>query len=67
MSWTHKMELCHQPIQQVLYNITHQVPISNSQLCGYEVIMSNDDETYEVILLKIHSVQETLSEHESLA
>ena len=42
-------------------------PISNSQLCGYEVIMSNDDETYEVILLKIHSVQETLWEHENLA
>ena len=47
--------------------ITHGAPISNSQLCGYEVIMSNDDETYEVILLKIHSVQETLWEHENLA
>ena len=32
--------------------------------------MSNvihDDETYAVILLKIHSVQETLLEHENLA
>ena len=29
--------------------------------------MSNDDETYEAILFKIHSVQETLSEHENLA
>ena len=45
--------------------ITHQVPISNSQ--RYEVIMSNNDETYEGILLKIHSVQEMLSEHETLA
>ena len=47
--------------------ITHQVPISNSQLCGYEVIMSNNDETHEGILLKIHSIQEMLSEHENLA
>ena len=47
--------------------ITHRVPITNSQLCGYEVIMSNDDETYEVILFKIHSVQETFSKHENLA
>ena len=43
--------------------VTHQVPISNSQLCGYELIMSND----EVILFKIHSVQEMFSKHENLA
>ena len=29
--------------------------------------MSNDDETYEVILLKVHNVRETFSEHEKLA
>ena len=32
-----------------------------------EIIMSNDDETYEEILLKIHSVQGTFSKHENLA
>ena len=37
--------------------------ISNYQLCGYEVIMSDD----EVILFKIHSVQEAFSKHENLA
>ena len=47
----------------VKFFITHRVPISNSQLCGYEAIMSND----EVILFKIHSVQETISKHENLA
>ena len=52
--------------------VTHRVPISNSQLFCYEVIMTyihneiyevilfNYDETYEVILFKIHSVQERL-------
>ena len=29
--------------------------------------MSNDDETYVVIFLKIHSVQETFSEYKNLA
>ena len=46
--------------------ITHRVPIFNSKVCGYEVIMNNDDETYEVILFKIHSVEDTVSEHENL-
>ena len=47
--------------------ITHRVPISNSKLCGYEVhvIMSNEEVIYEVILCKIHSVQETFSEYET--
>ena len=29
--------------------------------------MSNDDKTYKVILLKIHSIQETFLEHKNLA
>ena len=37
--------------------ITHRVPISNSKLCGYEVIMNNDDETYEVILFKFTALK----------
>ena len=28
-------------------------------------LWGNDDETYEVIIFKIHSVQETFSEHEN--
>ena len=45
-------------VHNITIIITNQVPISNSQLCGYEVMI------YEVILLKIHSVQETFSKHE---
>ena len=29
--------------------------------------MSNDDDTYEVILFKIHSIQEKFSKYENLA
>ena len=35
---------------------------------GYNVmIMKAYDETYEVIIFKIHSIQETFSEHENLS
>ena len=48
--------------------ITHWVPISNLQLCGYEVIMTKIyDGTNEVIIFKIHSIQEMILEHKNLA
>ena len=47
---------------QSLHCLLSRVPISNSAVYGYEVIMSNDEVIYEAILCKIHSVQETLSE-----
>ena len=45
--------------------ITHWVPISNLQLCKYEVSMTKSyDEIYEVILYKSTAFKKTFSEHE---
>ena len=48
----------------VKFFITHWVPIRNS---ADSKIRGNYDETCEVILFKIHSVQEKFSEYENLA